>query len=32
VQMANRPWSQRINELIAFAVMRMGLWLFGKRY
>jgi cardiolipin synthase A/B len=32
VQMANRPWTQRINELIAFAVMRLGLWLFGKRY
>jgi cardiolipin synthase len=31
-QMANRPWTQRINELIAFAVMRVGLWLFGKRY
>jgi cardiolipin synthase A/B len=32
VQMANRPWTQRINELIAFVVMRVGLWLFGKRY
>lgn len=31
-QMTNRPWTQRINELIAFAVMRTGLWLFGKRY
>ena len=31
-QMANRPWTQRINEMIAFAVMRTGLWLFGKRY
>ena len=32
VQMANRPWLQRLNEIIAFAVMRTGLWLFGKRY
>jgi cardiolipin synthase A/B len=32
VQIANRPWTQRINELIAFVVMRVGLWLFGKRY
>lgn len=32
VQMANRPWTQRVNELLAFAVMRVGLWLFGKRY
>lgn len=31
-QMANRPWAQRFNEMIAFAVMRTGLWLFGKRY
>ena len=31
-QMANRPWLQRLNEVIAFAVMRTGLWLFGKRY
>jgi cardiolipin synthase A/B len=31
-QMANRPWTQRFNEMIAFAVMRAGLWLFGKRY
>ncbi len=31
-QMANRPWTQRFNEMIAFAVMRTGLWLFGKRY
>jgi cardiolipin synthase A/B len=31
-QMANRPWAQRFNELIAFVVMRIGLWLFGKRY
>jgi cardiolipin synthase A/B len=31
-QMAKRPWMQRINEMIAFAVMRTGLWLFGKRY
>jgi cardiolipin synthase A/B len=31
-QMANRPWTQRINEVIAFAIMRTGLWLFGKRY
>jgi cardiolipin synthase A/B len=31
-QMANRSWKQRINEIIAFAVMRTGLWLFGKRY
>ena len=32
MQMANRSWKQRINEIIAFAVMRTGLWLFGKRY
>jgi cardiolipin synthase A/B len=32
VQMANRPLLQRLNEIIAFAVMRTGLWLFGKRY
>ena len=32
VQMANRPWTQRVNEMIAFVVMRAGLWLFGKRY
>lgn len=32
IQMANRPWTQRFNEMIAFAVMRTGLWLFGKRY
>ena len=31
-QMANRPWSQRLNEMLAFAIMRTGLWLFGKRY
>jgi cardiolipin synthase len=31
-QMANRPWTQRFNEMIAFALMRTGLWLFGKRY
>lgn len=31
-QMANRPWTQRFNEMIAFAIMRTGLWLFGKRY
>jgi cardiolipin synthase len=29
---ANRPWTQRFNEMIAFALMRTGLWLFGKRY
>jgi cardiolipin synthase A/B len=32
VQIANRPWTQRFNEVIAFAIMRTGLWLFGKRY
>jgi cardiolipin synthase len=32
VQMANRPWTQRFNEMLAFAIMRTGLWLFGKRY
>jgi cardiolipin synthase len=31
-QMANRPWYQRFNEMLAFAIMRTGLWLFGKRY
>jgi cardiolipin synthase A/B len=31
-QMANRPWTQRFNEMVAFAIMRTGLWLFGKRY
>ena len=31
-QIANRPWTQRINEMLAFAIMRTGLWLFGKRY
>jgi cardiolipin synthase A/B len=31
-QIAKRPWKQRINEMIAFSVMRAGLWLFGKRY
>jgi cardiolipin synthase A/B len=31
-QMANRPWVQRFNEMVAFAIMRTGLWLFGKRY
>lgn len=28
----NRPWLQRANEVIAFVVMRIGLWLFGKKY
>jgi cardiolipin synthase A/B len=32
MEMANRPWKQRLNELIAFVVMRVGLWLFGKQY
>jgi cardiolipin synthase A/B len=32
VQMANRPWTQRFNEMLAFVIMRTGLWLFGKRY
>lgn len=32
LQMANRPVRQRLNEMIAFAVMRVGLWLFGKSY
>jgi cardiolipin synthase A/B len=32
VQMSNRPWTQRVNEMLAFAIMRTGLWLFGKRY
>lgn len=32
MQIANRPWTQRINELIAFVLMRTGLWLFGKNY
>lgn len=32
IQMTKRPWLQRMNEMIAFAVMRTGLWLFGKRY
>lgn len=31
-QIANRPWTQRISEMVAFAIMRTGLWLFGKRY
>lgn len=31
-QMTNRPWAQRFNEMVAFAIMRTGLWLFGKRY
>jgi cardiolipin synthase A/B len=31
-QMANRPWAQRLNEMIAFVIMRTGLWLFGKQY
>lgn len=31
-QMAGRPWTQRFNEMLAFAIMRTGLWLFGKRY
>ena len=31
-QIANRPWTQRINEMLAFAIMRTGLWRFGKRY
>ena len=31
-QMANRPWGQRFNEMLAFAIMRTGLWLFGKQY
>jgi cardiolipin synthase A/B len=32
MEMINRPWKQRLNELIAFVVMRVGLWLFGKQY
>jgi cardiolipin synthase A/B len=32
MEMANRPLKQRLNELIAFVVMRVGLWLFGKQY
>jgi cardiolipin synthase A/B len=32
VQMSNRPWTQRVNEVLAFVIMRTGLWLFGKRY
>jgi cardiolipin synthase A/B len=32
MQMATRPWTQRFNEMLAFAIMRTGLWLFGKRY
>ena len=31
-QIANRPWTQRINEMLAFAIMRTGLWLLGKGY
>ena len=32
IDMTNRPWLQRLNEIIAFVVMRTGLWLFGKKY
>jgi cardiolipin synthase A/B len=31
-QMAKRSYLQRFNEVIAFVLMRAGLWLFGKRY
>lgn len=31
-QLAHRPLSQRIRDRIAFALMRTGLWIFGKRY
>jgi cardiolipin synthase A/B len=31
-QLAKRSWLQRMNEVIAFVVMRTGLWLFGKQY
>jgi cardiolipin synthase A/B len=31
-QIAKRSWLQRFNEMIAFVLMRAGLWLFGKRY
>jgi cardiolipin synthase A/B len=31
-EFAHRPFAQRIRDRIAFALMRTGLWLIGKRY
>ena len=31
-EIANRPFRQRMKEMIAFMLMRTGLWLFGKQY
>ena len=31
-QLANRPWTQRVRDVIALTIMRAGLWLIGKRY
>ena len=31
-EFAHRPLTQRIRDRIAFALMRAGLWIFGKRY
>lgn len=31
-QFAHRPLAQRIRDRIAFGLMRMGLWIFSKRY
>jgi cardiolipin synthase A/B len=31
-QLANRPWTQRVRDVIALTIMRTGLWLIGKRY
>ncbi len=31
-ELANRPWTQRLRDRIAFAFMRTSLWFIGKRY
>lgn len=31
-EFANRPWAQRIRDRVAYALMRTGLWIIGKRY
>jgi cardiolipin synthase A/B len=30
--LANRPWTQRFRDVIALAIMRIGLWFIGERY
>ena len=31
-ELANRPWTQRLRDRVAFAFMRTSLWFIGKRY